>query len=184
MNDNFKGLSTGLHVIEARAGITRARSAPKTAATAITIALGIAPAAAAAAPHAYGIRLKGETAQASSSLRYAGLLARVLEISRLPDGWDGRGSKRPSNDAVLHAREIVRRFSNAVPDDWKGSAPLVAPLAPAGFQFEWKNGVRELYVACNEDGTLSFLESTPRADKEYDADMDALNPALKRFIAG
>lgn len=104
---------------------------------------------------------------------------RLQQLALLPDKWSTSTSLRPSAVALDRALEIV--------DYWaQTSADLVgvAPLEEGGFQFEWSNQGRELYVSCDQIGDLEFLEIGPLASEdEYNGTIKDLPGALAR-VAG
>lgn len=118
----------------------------------------------------------------SPLVRFSSVLVRVLALSSLSAGWDGDGSQAPSVKSIAAAKQVVRAFSRASGGKDRGTSPQVAPLASGGYQFEWRNGDRELIVSCLKDGTLDILESSSSYEREYTGSIAALDPALRRFL--
>jgi hypothetical protein len=112
------------------------------------------------------------------------LVKRMIEISKLKE-WDGAGSRQPSAATTDNAWKVLRAIDEAAPPGWSGRAPQVAALGPAGYQFEWVGHGRELFIACNDDGTMDFLEvHSGHADREYAGTANDLTAALRRFTTG
>lgn len=66
---------------------------------------------------------------------YRPVRARIIELMRLPENWDGRGAKSVSErdlDDALNFMAGVMRFDTV--------APWIGPLSSGGLQLTWRQG--------------------------------------------
>lgn len=115
--------------------------------------------------------------------RYPMALARISRFAKLERGWNGPNTVPPTPLASTIAVHIVRDFAEAALALAINADPQVAPLDEGGYQFEWRYGNRELFVACDANGVISILESAPGHEREYIGDRVTLQTALHWFLA-
>jgi hypothetical protein len=113
------------------------------------------------------------------------LNARMQRFGSLAAGWNGRGSIAPTPTSMEMAKRLIREFALTALVNSLETEPQLAPLDDGGLQFEWRQGERELFVACNADGSVHVYEAGPGHEREYDLDeLDAnsLRPSIAWLV--
>lgn len=111
--------------------------------------------------------------------RFPGLYARIARIAALQDGWlDGAGAS-PSRATTERAREVARCFEAT--DIPTKAEPQVAALEEGGYQFEWRNEDREIFVGVTDAEEMGILEVAPDHECEFDGSIADLVRSLRWF---
>ena len=126
-------------------------------------------------------------ARFTSSEPFPSVAGRIDRFVELKDGWNGRNSLAPNKTATEFARQIAEVFAEQARWLRLDAEPQVAPLDEGGYQFEWRNGARELLVSINNDARMSLLEVEGEREVEHEASIytglnNYLKPALSRFL--
>lgn len=99
----------------------------------------------------------GWNARARNPLTVA--MERLNQLSRLPDDWDGFGSRPPSERAIQTAGRVIglvhRAFQLVSPE---AAVPLaIVPVSGGGVQVEWRGISGDVEVEIEHDGAMSCL---------------------------
>lgn len=81
------------------------------------------------------------------------MLARLAELSELPDNWDGYGSPSLQPAVQETASALIGIICEAV-----APTPHFAPVSGGGLQLEWQRQGRELELEILPDGEIVFLK--------------------------
>lgn len=77
---------------------------------------------------------------------------KLTDLSKLPENWDGYGSRPIQSPAIRQAASLVEQLSQfSIP------APQIFPVPGGGLQFEWKNAKCGMELEILPDGTMEFL---------------------------
>lgn len=81
------------------------------------------------------------------------MLAKLAELSALPDNWDGYGSPGPQPAVQEAASALIGIL-------WKAGVPTphFAPVSGGGLQLEWQKQGRELELEILPHGEIAFLK--------------------------
>jgi len=96
-------------------------------------------------------------------------IQKVINLGRLPDNWDARGSSAPRRDV----REAAIDFLMKVPSF---GVPRIVPISGGGYHFEWSIGGRDLEVSLDERCHFEVLlvENGVPLDEDPPMDLPAL----------
>ena len=89
--------------------------------------------------------------QSADASWVAYFLVDARRISALPLGWDGLGSKAPSEETLWMARHALTRALDGMPD---AVAPRLVPAGDGSLQIEWHAEHGELEFCIDADGEL------------------------------
>ena len=107
------------------------------------------------------------TAFSSSASPWSDLVAdRLVQLLRLPAGWDGHNARPISRTLVDYACHLLPRLVRpGVP------APFVAPLATGGLQLEWHRNGWDLEIEIEAPGRLYVYVREVATDQESEFDL-------------
>jgi hypothetical protein len=116
-----------------------------------------------------------------SRLQSAG--ERIVEMSRLPAGWDGERAARLDALAVSLGFQLMLAVA-ARAGDCPAVAPWTsAPLTDGGLQIEWKGANEEIEVLISPDGRLGYLRQIGTdADVEFEEGDDVLQRDILSLV--
>lgn len=88
------------------------------------------------------------------SLWLTSAVAKAQELASMPEGWDGRGSRRIQTPAIVNMPRLLDVIARAdVPP------PHIAPISGGALQIEWSLKGRDLEIATRSDGSIHYVQS-------------------------
>lgn len=76
---------------------------------------------------------------------------KVVNLQKLPDNWDGRGSPAPQDRAIEKALSLLQYLEVEDPPE-----PRVGPVPGGGLQMEWDHNDRGLELEIFPDGSVQI----------------------------
>jgi hypothetical protein len=102
----------------------------------------------------------------SEPLRLSRKLAqRILELSALKHGWDGKAAAAPKPEAIAHVVGLILVLQTALPEF---EEPFVVPTIGGFTQLEWHRGQRALEFEATASGwSVVGSETKPSGARAY-----------------
>lgn len=106
---------------------------------------------------------------------------RIVDLMKLPTGWDGYGGRALTRGAAFIAMNILASFCKSTTP-----MPSLVPMANGGVQIEWHFGAIDLEIAINSPGRISVFYCDDRVDgdgEEFDlkSDFGPLLPLVNKL---
>ncbi len=122
------------------------------------------------------IDFRAHRASANQLEDFYSVSSSLVDLARLPPGWDGADAASPGPLAIASAYDLLLRLlTHEHFGDSVSSPELGAPIPDGGIELEWQGPERLIDIQVAPDGTYGYLlvggESGNRTYKEAD-DLD------------
>lgn len=96
---------------------------------------------------------------------------KVVEgLRKLPDGWGGSTTKKPTTKAVRKIKKILSTLeSGRMP--W----PVITAVATGGLILTWVSLTRDILMTIDQDGDVQFITSMKKVDIDTAEVMDRID---------
>lgn len=83
----------------------------------------------------------------------------VSNLKRLPNGWNGDSSKKPSIKALNKTKKVLKEL-----ETYKLPWPSVVPVKTGGIIMTWVSVCKDIMVVIDPDGDIQFNTSLKKID--------------------
>jgi len=93
----------------------------------------------------------------------AQVVPRLVELSKLPPGWDSRKAAPIEREAIVRALEIMAEVM-----EWHGPIPAIIPTVEGGILLEWHRVGLEMEIEVEPTGDTCVMFQTVDGSRTWD----------------